>query len=203
MTNIRAQVILQGGSGLPEDRFVNVWHFNVGPPDLAGAADLIHPAIEDFYQLLQAYYSEYVSTTVEVRYYLMSDPEPRVPETRTFTWTLQGTPVSLPAEVACVMSIHGDPPVTPRRRGRLYLGPLNVSAQIDGTTLLPARVSDTFATNVATAADGVLTAAVGWSIWSPTSSLMVAVTAGFVDNAWDTQRRRGVDATSRILFPIP
>lgn len=39
-----------------------------------------------------------------------------------------------------------------------------------------------------------------WRIWSPTNNNSVLIDNGWVDNAWDTQRRRGVEATARTIF---
>lgn len=213
--HVRAQVILQGASGLPEDRFVNVWHFNNAAATLPLAAADIGPALEDFYgtttmvaagQSLFPFFSQFVLRPFEIRFYNMADAPIRVP----YTVNLIGNAYSstsgvkdFPEEVAVCMTYHGGLPVTPRTRGRFYLGPLNSDAATDASTALPCRVAPAFRTALATWAGRVVDADVGWSVWSPTASQLTVVQAGFIDDAFDTQRRRGPAPSTRTLFPVP
>lgn len=143
----------------------------------------------------------------------------------TRSWTLHavtsGTP--LPSECAVAASFHGDltnvpqtapnpdPPPAPatirpaaRRRGRIFLGPLqSVSGSEDGVTheFLP---TSTFRSAVAEASDALRAANDSTWVWVVASKMdetTYPVVGGYVDNAYDTQRRRGQAATARTLWP--
>lgn len=128
-----------------------------------------------------------------------------------------------PEEVASVISYHADltdvpvsipnptpPPATirpaQRQRGRCYVGPLQVSAGVGGGN--QSRPSATFRTN-ATEAFKELAETINaidptlyFGIWSKADAEVWQATAGWMDDAWDTQRRRGVEATTRTAFTI-
>lgn len=215
LMHVRGQVILQGASGLPEDRFVNVWHFDSAAGSLGTAGGDIMPALDDFYGAtimvgtglgLAPYLSQYVLRPYSVRLYDMADAEPRVPEIYSRILkpysTVSGM-MDLPEEVAICLSYHTDPPITDRRRGRIYLGPLNHSLTTDATTSQPMRVSTSAQNTLAGLAVRMLDADVGWSIYSPTDDLLHPIVGGWIDNGLDTQRRRGPDTTTRTLWPAP
>lgn len=141
------------------------------------------------------------------------------------------TELNLPSEVAVVGSfagaaVSGIPVAT--RRGRVYIGPLNASSmQQTGSRV---RVNDNLLTDLrdALAVLGRLDIpaasqmSVRHSIYSPTWNLgrpatpkgspaidphplgeaFNDVTRGWVDDAFDTQRRRGEDAASRLTYTV-
>lgn len=89
-----------------------------------------------------------------------------------------------------------------RRRGRIYLGPLNTSCcgiGVGGAGRQ--RPSATFMADVAGAAVALnadlATLGAPWSVFSRRDWSSVGVVGGFVDDAFDTQRRRGAKATAR------
>lgn len=213
MTDIRAQVVLQGGTNIPEDRFINVFHFNA-PGSLSLEAPGIADALASFYGATGTpgagngagiYLSQFVLRPFTIRLYDLADPEPRVPIVRSYTLPTypSSTNGDLPEEVAIVLSLRGAPPVTRSRRGRVYIGPLNANVRDDATTAVPTRPSGAVQTSLATYAGALLTARPDWCIWSPTTSIMVPVVGGHIDNAFDTQRRRGPVTTARTLWPLP
>lgn len=137
-----------------------------------------------------------------VRAYNMADPSPRqIVATQEFTLESAGTTGSLPYEVALCHSFHGAAPYTARRRGRNYIGPWNLGAAegsepprptadvIGMLTLLAERLRDTLQ------ADGS-----PWLVRSETAGTYTPVTGGWVDNEWDTQRRRQGRPTSRTVW---
>ena len=199
MAQVRAQVVLQGGSGLPEDQFVNVFHF-VTAGSYATDAPSVAAALVTRYQAIQSYLSEYVLPAAEVKTYDLTTSEPRVPLVTPFTLTIQTSLMSLPSEVAVCLSFHGGPPVTPRRRGRVYLGPWNVSVLEAATSSSTPKPHEGFVTQLSLFGAGLLDADLGWSIWSPTTATFVTVFAGWVDNEFDTMRSRGGEATARQFF---
>jgi hypothetical protein len=220
MTQVRVMAIFQGGSLLPEDRFINTFHF--ADEELTDSyltlAEGCRERVRDFYVVahttdpLGLYLSSYVQRAFTVVSYNMLLPK----GTRTPT-VLSGTLPNvsgggLPEEVAICLTLQGAPPVTARRRGRLYIGPLmnqsTVIAASSSTT--PARPLMTGASNVAACIldkanflvdeSSVL---LPWCIRStvPTENY-VPIVQGYVDNAFDTQRRRGPDPSTRNYFTL-
>lgn len=91
-----------------------------------------------------------------------------------------------------------------RYRGRLFLGPLTTTvAAVQGAT--SRVVVDTgFQDKLLAAAAGILNDQVPlnihWSVWSRTDKTARAVTGGFIDDAFDTQRSRGQAPEARRNF---
>lgn len=134
-------------------------------------------------------------------------------------WTVGATTGTsanrLPEEVAIKLSIHGDldgivekqtnplpPPAfirpAARRRGGIYLGPLPLYALASPSDPRPSTdLKDT----LAAAAAFLLGEAPEWSVWSRADATLYPVVGGWIDNAFDTQRRRGPEMTSRVLWP--
>jgi hypothetical protein len=205
----RVLAVWQRTSGLPEDQVVNSWAFVVN----AGFT----PDPNIFRDVLDAFYTgihEGGPTTVRdhmhpslqslsYRVYDLGQAPPReVVVVPSAAW-VKPTGTGIPEECAIVLSFYADRNL-PRRRGRLYIGPLDtgsMSAGTDGITrpALEARSA------IRRGAINVLNTSqpVGWSVVSQTNASSHLVTAGWVDDAFDTQRRRGPDASSRILFPVP
>ena len=189
-----------------EDAAVNVWHFTV-PDTGAGTVAALKTALGAFYGAFVSHLSVALDLSkFRLKMYNMSDPEPREPfEDGLFTvigptGTAGGAP-----ELAICLSFQGDPasgiPMR-RRRGRVYLGPLAIN--VGGTS------EDVPASMVATAAaagqsllnSSNASAAYEWIVLSQAGGGLsaVKVTNGWVDNAWDIQRRRGIPATVRTTF---
>jgi hypothetical protein len=87
-----------------------------------------------------------------------------------------------------------------RKRGRIYLGPFDTTQLNADGRILPACQ-----TTIRNAAQALLTASDvaldwSWAVYSPTNASGVIVDNGWVDNEWDTQRRRGRAATTRSTF---
>lgn len=208
MAHLIAQAVFQGASGLPEERFINVWHFQAGG-GTSGYAQFAADRLVAFYTNgLTSYYSAMVSTAADahqIRVYDAADPEPRTP-LLVEEFTAAGSGNALPAEVALCMSfqgvsISGQPQA--RRRGRVYLGPFNDNALAAGAD---ARPNSALVGEILDAAEALLIANDGnatWVVYSPTDDAMVLVDNGWVDNAFDTQRRRGERPTTRSIFPAP
>lgn len=212
MALIRVLTVMQGTSGLPEDRYINTWHFFTLGPFSTHVIDCFS-VINRFWSAdptvgdpLGAYVSPVVSRSAEMRAYNLSDPEPRVPTIEPLTFPSANDSNGLPEEVAAVISFHGDPPVTARRRGRLYIGPLTRNTITSGSTSTYSAFNATFTGVILNAADNALdesqTEGAGWSIRSVTpSENFVPVVGGWFDNAIDIQRRRGAAATVRSTWP--
>lgn len=210
----RAQVSLRHDSGLPEDASVNTFHFNdptalLDPQDIVTLLDDFYSAVHGGVQPFDGFLAACLTGTADVNIYRLQDPSPRVPViTDTFTFAPDNQ-VPLPSEVAVCLSFQGVPLAgvnQARRRGRIYIGPLSVLSLEgvnagDTTGPSPARVAPTLITRIMAAADqlGSDSTAAGfeWSVYSPTANTMTEIDNGWVDNAFDIQRRRGETATSR------
>lgn len=195
----------------PSDVFVNVWYLD-SPTlnDLSALADAATPRFKDFYQALMSYFTDFVQS-YEIRYYNMADLPPRVPEIRDPLISPGHDPAqgNLPEELCIVGTYHGTPPITRRRRGRLYIGPLCTTA-LAAVPDQPTRIS----TNAITAVRDRMNAFAAdvrggyWVVYSPTASeqeglqVKTPVAGGWVDDAFDVQRRRGPDPSSRVSFSV-
>jgi hypothetical protein len=206
MADNLVQVSLNHDSALPEDVTVNTWSIFTATAKDTTAIEAAVNAIQAFYASIQTYLSGNLSGAGTVKAYDRADVAPRVPwyeDTMGFT---PGTAAALPEEVAFCLSFQaaaasGSPQA--RRRGRVYLGPLGANA--GGNGFAANRPVAAFMTAVAGAADTLLAASNAaadwnWNVWSEVDGLGRPVTNGWVDNAFDTQRRRGLAPTSRTLF---
>lgn len=202
MALLDIQVTLRTSSGIPNDYVTNLWHFDDGE---AAEYDEIADEIIAFYNGVRTVFSNYIiQNGHELKVYRVSDPEPRAP-VYVETWNLSAGPSgsTLPTEVSSVLSyqaqqVSGVPQA--RRRGRIYLGPLNTT-QI-GTD---GRLTSTHMGILEAAAETLLTASNSSSTWKWATHSKVlgsgaSVYNGWVDNEPDTQRRRGREATSRTLW---
>lgn len=219
MSILRAQIVLKHVSGLAEDVATNTLYFltSIGTDDTQ--MPLIAQAISDFFNVQPAggsnamasfFSNEMAQNGHEVKFYRMSDPEPRVPIgvfPFNFAFAINGDP--LPGEVALCLSFQGEKVSglpQARRRGRIYVGRLDKDCSTSG------RPSSALVTNLKSAGAALLAASDAapdwsWHVYSPTQQqtsggwLSTAVENGWVDNAFDTQRRRGLAPTSRTLWP--
>ena len=108
---------------------------------------------------------------------------------------------------AICASFHGGAPITARRRGRIYVGPLGTLGVAADVTNAPHRPATAFMTHLRDAMSRLRTQSLALStpcIWVIRSSMpsvnYVPVIGGWVDNAWDTQRRRGPVASARLTW---
>lgn len=89
-----------------------------------------------------------------------------------------------------------------RRTGRVYLGPLNAEA-LDSSTGRPKTLfmSDILASYAAHYAFWI-GAGIAPSVWSRKNAEVYNIKGAFTDNAFDTQRRRGLAATVRSTIAL-
>lgn len=216
-TLLRVQVELPSDTSIPSDGAMNVWHFWVEDTESTNMG-LALAALETFYLAVDTYLSSTLTGAMNVKVYDLKDPTPRVPifeETNTLT---PGTGSLIPTEVAVCLS-HSGAPVAgenqARRRGRIFLGPVHdTMCQNTGGSVF---VNSTARTAIAAAADALMDAGDGatfqWVVFSPTTAgplpwdentleaASTPVEQGYIDNAFDTQRRRGPDASARTNWP--
>lgn len=210
---VLATVNIPAASGLPEDVIVNTFHFEpLG--GLANGGNIVD-MLKDFYDAdppggtdkitdyMTGTGSGGVGTTWKVKIYDLGAPSPRVPWwDEDFTVTLGGG-VLMPTEVALVNSFHAAPVSgTPqaRRRNRIYLGPF-VTATLSSGRVASTLVSVVRRATMELKAAGDASITWNWVGYSPTDNESWEIAGGWVDNAWDTQRRRGMAATTRNVWP--
>lgn len=204
MGTIRAQVILHTVDAFPANYVTNSWAF-MGTDPIADSTALTS-ALRVFYN---SWITTYMPSTIaqnghEVKYYDLPGLTPNYPVLES-TFNLASAPAGspLPSELAICLSFQGArTPGLPqaRRRGRVYVGPLAAGAQTSGrptaalTTILATAASTLKSTVDALAGD------TEWAIWSVADQAPVDIVGGWVDNAFDVQRRRGLEETSRTTW---
>jgi hypothetical protein len=222
MALIRAQVNLRHINGLPEDVAINTFHFSTADI-LSTTLTAIVDAIEDFYitaggaapALYTFFSANQDDQGNEIKLYNLDDPEPRVPIfTVALTLPAQPSGDPLPGEVAMCCSFQATPEsgeIQARRRGRVFVGRLDKDCSSAGrptSSLVDSLVQQGAALLAASDASAVWS----WIVFSRahTSSpsdprpsyaqSFAVVEEGWVDNAFDTQRRRGLAPTERETF---
>lgn len=132
---------------------------------------------------------------------------------RSEPFTLAGLPANegLPDECAVCISVHsefgtdresvGTTRPKARDRGRLYIGPLAT-----GTVAIPDPNKEAVVTPnaLSTFRDAMSFMIVDpnlvtWCLWSRADAALKPIVGGFVDNAFDVQRRRGNAASNRLV----
>lgn len=223
-----AQVSLERDMGLPEDAVVNTMHFE-GDEGLGLTDDETWDDLKDglinrivtFYQSIGTTFSSILSGNGVVKLYNPRDPSlpgaPRIPrDSLGFTFT-PSTGASLPAEVALCLSYSGAAESgvnMRRRRGRIFLGPISASSISSGTAPLnDARPSLALRNGILANFDVMATGVSGaarLAVYSPTGDPTNAnvdaswtdVTIAWIDDAWDTIRKRGAAPSSRVSVSI-
>lgn len=201
MTYIRAQIAGWHSADPSLDKITNTVYFNDhgALTDWQGNADDILAA----YLVGQGFYMLSVNT-VEVRLYDLEDDEPRQPKAIAKATGLAGGGAG-PREVALCLSFASDTPSgqpPARRRGRIYLGPFSQAN-------LNERPAQSLRETCLALADRLANIGgvdVDWSVFSPTTLALAQgdydlaffpVKRSWVDDAWDTQRSRGLPPTVR------
>lgn len=219
MGHILVQHQIQSANGLAADNVTNTFHFQTpGAPTVADA----NQAITKVKAFFDTVYSGNpagvgVGTLVSAlmlntgrlcKAYDMDEPPPRVP-LATDTSTMIGTGVAaVPREVAVVLSFRsliasGVPAA--RRKGRVFIGPFASGTGVNPTQFLTVTSSDVRPTLVARqilsrAAVQLANHTAGGALWSTYSTVddfLSPVLSGWIDDACDTQRRRGSKPTTR------
>lgn len=212
---IAAQVVLASTTGMGRDDTVNTFHFDTG-----GSAAIIQPQFDYVSTQLASFYntSHHASTNplcswlsawidrsankAMIKLYDMGAAHPRQPHIYFFTLgAASPSDTGLPPEVALCGSYKAATLVGPSGRGRIYLGPLHANAVTQdqphvhpATNLINGLA---YSINFLYSLPGTGADASRWSVYSRKLNELHPVTAGWVDNEFDTQRRRGHRATVR------
>lgn len=212
------QVTFPYVTGIPTDCSVNTFHFNWINPGDPESADYLHldDALNTFYTYVFNASAAVMLMSgivdnqhVNTKIYDLTEPEPRAPKYDSTNIYTVGVDVAFntPLEVACCLSYQGAKVSgldMASRRGRIYLGPLGDIANGGGsTTTFPAPPS-AWVTRIVTAAHQLTVDTIGngweWVVYSRKNNTSTAIINGWVDNAWDTQRRRGNAPSSRVTW---
>lgn len=217
MAFARVLATLNNDTLQPVDQVTNTWHFQT-PGAVADAGTAILDNLDAFYTAISTYLSVNLTGTGDIKIYDLEDPEPRAPVFEGDMTFGAGTN-GMPNEVSVCLSYQA--PIVSgtnqaRRRGRLFIGPLATTAQATGTGDM--RVASGFRTALVTAAEALMddTTLPGlvWSVFSPTTAgtppwsagtlgdSFFTVTNGWVNDAFDTMRSRGLAPTTRTVFPV-
>lgn len=223
---IRCKATIPHSSGLPEYAVVNTWSIiSTDPASRQGAAEEWVLRLEAFYAAFKNYMSsEYPMQGLTYEFIDLGDAKPRVPfHTALTAITAQASSLNdLPPEVSLCFSFRGATGSglnAKRRRGRVYIGPLQIAAADS------AAPTNTLVDLVAGAGANLEGSTYcQWAIHSPSTfhnvpvggrledypeevpalldDSFTPVTHYWVDNAWDTQRRRGKVRTYRKSFDV-
>jgi hypothetical protein len=220
---VRAMVQLPGTSGLARDNVVNTFHFWCSVLD-EGNLSHIRDMLSRFYNTtaaggsggISAYLSTAISrgTPVLVKCYDLGDPvlhnaEGKVTQQRplhqaSFNLASAGTGLgSLPSECAVTLSYYAGQNQK-RYRGRIFLGPMDRSAQgaaEQGDSRVNASLQTLIQAKASELAADASFEGVRWGLFSTTDNVVrYPITGGWCDNAWDTIRKRGLKPTARVAF---
>lgn len=205
----RAQVIIHTTDEVAENFITNSWAFSTSAAPSEAEFTEYTQCFRDFYNAFSSFMPGGVAQNGhEVKYYeLGTGLKPNYPwASQTFGFTVLPSTDPLPSEVALCLSFQG--PKVPgfpqaRRRGRVYLGPIRSSSSSAG------RPNASIMTSTASAAVVLCqdlkdcTNAAQLGVWSVANNDLVLANDGWVDNSWDTQRRRGLDTTARTTWAAP
>lgn len=198
MSKIRVQVITRKATDLAIDHIVNTVYFDDFNIDPAGGTDW-QAFADDVREVFRTRSGLPFPYGVETKVYDMADAMPR-PIKATGAWA-QGladnaSSASGPREVTLCLSYYSQRNL-PRFRGRIHIGPWVAVS-------LPERPPQTIidaVVNVGTGLKNIGGIDVDWGLISATrGGAFSKVTAGWVDNEWDTIRSRGLRATSRTTY---
>ena len=200
----------QGVSGLAEDQFVNTWHFQregLLGPDYENVEDMLvdfwtGDTLSESNPLNDFLTTNQINGTYTLKVYDLEEEKPRAPVYENTGEITLSNSDSLPTECAAVLSFQATVESgenQKRRRNRVYLGPFAVTANDDGMLL------NGFVERLLFQGRLLLNASQDsdswrWVVYSPTDDNAEPVWSGWVDNAWDTQRRRGLRKTARGVF---
>jgi hypothetical protein len=214
---IRVNAVLQNATGLPEDRYVSSFVFTGIPAGGAALAAICVPLVEGFYNGVWGGRSiashlgpqcSRVAAASKLIWYDLSQAPVRTPHEVPFTLgaAVSGSPGSeaLPAEVALVLSLQTTLN-SGRGRGRVYVGPFNMEAALTGADHdchPTGQLRTTVAAAAAGLADGAVAGGCSWQVLSRAGGFITEITGGFVDDAWDTQRRRGRAPSGRLPWVV-
>jgi hypothetical protein len=202
---------------LPEDVSINTFSFVTTAVD-APTFTAIATRLKAFYDAIQAPGTVSIVSrladwtapaSANLRIYNRADAKPRAPRyDAPLVLSGDNGTGGFPAEVAICCSfaaanVSGE--AAARRRGRVYIGPLSSVGNTDVDPVQGTRPNATLRNALAGAAKALATssdAVASWVVHSDVLNSDATVIRGWVDNAFDTQRRRGESPTTRTSWTV-
>lgn len=195
MSKIRVQVITRRASDLAVDFITNTVYFDDFNVDPTSGTDW-QAFADDVRNVFRARASIPAGYGVETKVYNMADAEPRpIKATGAYQASTGASGTGAPREVALCLSYFSERNL-PRFRGRLYIGPWTNTVTIERVD--PNQINTLL--TLSSGLQGIGGADVDWGLWSPTRGAFSKITAGWVDNEWDTVRSRGLKASTRTAY---
>lgn len=208
MPEYLSKVTIPNTSGIPDDSFVNTWSFSTTGLSEPDSAQVIGQGLLNFYDAVRGFYSAVADlNNTFLQTYDLADPEPRTPVAEgNLPIPSAGSGAVLPNEVAACMSFHAlyvSGQSQARRRGRVYLGPLNEDAIDNSGSPSGPAISPSFVIAMQTGTAALqtgLTANGSHCVYSRVDNVCRPVDKYFVQNDLDTQRSRGPAPTLRTTW---
>lgn len=195
MANYSFQVALHSNTGLPEDDVVNVLYYSINAPDtVVGQMDEVAAAYQG---LVGLYIADVAGITIKAYADAVGQP------VEAKDYAASSGPGTGPGEVAVCLSYASvdDPEAsTGRQRGRIYIG------KIVGTYTGDPRPASALRNRILDFGESL--AAVGtasnttWMMHSKRDNAFRKIESIWTDDAWDTQRRRGLAPTLRVTRDV-
>lgn len=200
--------------GNPEKTFSNTFYFRNDAVSFGLGCAAIRTALDAFYTddhgngvTIANLLSVALHTSMEVTCYDLGESPPRVPSPQD-PITISPSSSALPHEVAICLSYRGGAPVTARKRGRIYIGPLGSNSNIidtgpssSGSPRQGPQVSSIAVNTLVGAALDLrdTTEDIAWVQLSRVGAGAThEITGGFVDRDFDTQRRRSEPGRGKV-----
>lgn len=205
--DVMCRVTLRTTSAIPADYVQNQFCVTTGVSEDLEVDDIV-TALKDFYDEVAGYVlATGIATTGHmVKFYALPGIEPNYPfAERTFDLASPSTGTVLPTEVCIAVSFQGSRAAgfpQARRRGRIFLPYVNSISNVSGRPGSTARTAIAAAASALAGDIGALPSH-RWAVWSTVDQEAVVVEDGWVDDAFDTQRRRGLAVTSRTTWAMP
>jgi hypothetical protein len=193
-THVAVQCQYAQDTALARDRIVMTPCFrwdNLTPQD---ASSLANNVLDAFL----AAYPTHAATHSIAKVYDLEGTKPVLPMAEVERGPTLLTTSNIPREIALCLSFKGGPGA-PRNRGRLYVpawwagsGSANRPADSDLNQVLQLgqHLFDVGGENVQ------------WIVWSRVARLATGINQVWVDDEWDTQRRRGFRSTKRLVDDV-
>lgn len=201
MGYVRATVSLDQTTLNPEDIVTNTSYWLM--PEDTSHCETLAGNLHEFYSDISIYMSSMLAGSGRITMWALADPEPRAPIFDS-PWPALSFGISnYPLEVACCLSSRAAPssgiPAS-SLRNRQYIGPLSEAA-VETSVLVNNEPSIAFReacvdawVSIAQEMDPENIVA---TVYSTKEAVGRTPVAYWMDNAWDTQRRRGRRATER------
>lgn len=204
MPHYRFQQQIQTADNTPANYATNTLHFFAD--DVAALSGVV-TAVSTFYNTFRTRMSTLCRQNGHTyKIYDLADPEPRAPVLEG-GWNFSAPPSNapLPPETSLCLSFQSNKQSgvpQSRRRNRIFVPFIAANAAGTDGRPLPATVTELAGCGDALLASSDAATTWQWVIFSTIVPISAAppVDNGWVDNEWDTQRRRGRTSVSRTVF---